>query len=219
MMQPVRIRFFKHDRAKYISHLDLVRCMTRVIRRAQIPVWYTEGFHPHLYLTFAQPLSLGFESACEFMELQLVEPMELEEIKTRLNYILPPEMQVEAIYEPRRKMDAIAFSAFSLLLSPQTPSEAFCGALDSLLAKSQWVVEKKTKRGVSTIDIRPYVNLLESHCSQQELFLRVRLPSSQNFSLNPNLLISLLEREAGAQDCLAQVRRLAVYDEQGEPFQ
>ena len=128
-------------------------------------------------------------------------------------------MQVEAIYEPQRKMDAIAFSVFSLRLYPQTPSEEFCGALDRLLEKSQWVVEKKTKRGVSTIDIRPYVAILESHCTPQELFLQVRLPSSQNFSLNPNLLISLLEREADAQDCLAQVRRLGVYDEQGEPFQ
>lgn len=171
MMQPVRIRFFKHDRAKYISHLDLMRCMTRVIRRAQIPVWYTEGFHPHLYLTFAQPLSLGFESDCEFMDLQLVEPMELEEMKTRLNHILPPEMQVEAIYEPQRKMDAIAFSVFSLRLYPQTPSEEFCGALDRLLEKSQWVVEKKTKRGVSTIDIRPYVAILESHCTTARAFL------------------------------------------------
>lgn len=219
MQKTIRIRFFKHDRAKYISHLDLMRCMTRVIRRAQIPAWYTEGFHPHLYLTFAQPLSLGFESDCELMELQLTAPMELAEIRIRLNAILPPEMQVEEVYEPQRKMDGVAFSVFSITLSPPAPSEAFAQSLEKLLEKPQWVVEKKTKRGVSTIDIRPYVELLESRCGPEEIFLRVKLPSGQEFSVNPNLFLSLLEKEAEETDCLARVRRVALYDREGKLFQ
>ena len=65
----VRVLFSKTGRARYISHLDLNRAMTRAMRRAEIPLWYTEGFNRHAYLTFAAPLSLGTESVCERMDL------------------------------------------------------------------------------------------------------------------------------------------------------
>ena len=67
-MRNVRIRFSKTGRARYISHLDLSRVMQRSLRRAGIPLWYTEGFNRHPYVTFAAPLSLGFEGLQETMD-------------------------------------------------------------------------------------------------------------------------------------------------------
>lgn len=61
-MTTVRIFYKKLDVAKYISHLDMQRCMQRAVKRAKLPVWYTEGFNPHPYITFALPISLGIES-------------------------------------------------------------------------------------------------------------------------------------------------------------
>ncbi len=51
-MREVRLRFSKTGRLKYISHLDINRAMSRALKRAQIPLWYTEGFNPHPYITF-----------------------------------------------------------------------------------------------------------------------------------------------------------------------
>ena len=68
-MKDIRIRFEKTGRARYISHLDLTRAMTRAVRRAGLPIWYTEGFNKHPYLTFAAPLSLGFEGTDESLSL------------------------------------------------------------------------------------------------------------------------------------------------------
>ena len=70
-MQNVRVFFEKTGMTKYISHLDLMRCMTRAIKRAAIPAWYTEGFNPHLFITFALPLTLGVESLCESMDIPI----------------------------------------------------------------------------------------------------------------------------------------------------
>ncbi|HBT64885.1 MAG TPA: hypothetical protein DEB10_09535, partial [Ruminococcaceae bacterium] len=84
-MKEVRIRFRKIGRAKYISHLDLTRTMTRALRRAGIPIWYTEGFNRHPYVTFASPLSLGFEGLCESMDIRLVQDMPMEELVAVLN--------------------------------------------------------------------------------------------------------------------------------------
>ena len=70
-MVPVRATFEKRRRAKYISHLDLMRCMQRAFKRAGVPIWYTEGFNPHAYLMFPLALSLGCESGCECMDFRI----------------------------------------------------------------------------------------------------------------------------------------------------
>ena len=85
MQNDIRIFFTKTGMAKYISHLDLMRCMTRAVKRAQLPLWFTEGYNPHLFMTFARPLSLGQESLCESVDVRLVGEMTFKEIKTRLN--------------------------------------------------------------------------------------------------------------------------------------
>ena len=64
-MKTVRVFFKKLGRMKFISHLDMTRFMSRLITKANIPVWYTEGFNQHLYMNFAVPLSLGFEGLYE----------------------------------------------------------------------------------------------------------------------------------------------------------
>ena len=60
-MKSTRIWFHKFGTAKYISHLDLNRCVARAFHKAKLPMWYTEGFNPHAFVTFALPLSLGVE--------------------------------------------------------------------------------------------------------------------------------------------------------------
>ena len=79
----VRMSFEKTGMAKFISHLDTVRCITRAMKRACVPIWFTEGFNPHAFLTFAMPLSLGFESYCETVDFRLMEEVDLEELKER----------------------------------------------------------------------------------------------------------------------------------------
>ena len=58
---------------RFVSHLDMNRFMTRVIRKTNIPVWYTQGFNSRLYIAFALPLSLGFESDYEAMDLKITD--------------------------------------------------------------------------------------------------------------------------------------------------
>ena len=88
-MKSVRIMFSKTGRAKYVSHLDLVRAMTRAVRRADIPLWYTEGFNRHPYLTFASPLSLGYEGLRETMDIRMADDFPYDELAARLNAVLP----------------------------------------------------------------------------------------------------------------------------------
>ena len=79
-MRCVRVWFKKMGMSRFVSHLDLMRAMTRALRRADVPLWYTEGFNPHPYITFALPLSLGMESLCESMDMRIEGDSTNEEI-------------------------------------------------------------------------------------------------------------------------------------------
>ena len=69
----IRVFFEKKDRAIYISHLDLLRTMQRALKRSGLPVWYSEGFNPRIYLNFPLALALGVESSCEIMDFPLID--------------------------------------------------------------------------------------------------------------------------------------------------
>ena len=84
-----RVFYSKTGRLKYISHLDVNRLMQRALKRSGLPVWYTEGFNPHIYITFALPLALGLESFYEVMDFRLTAELSEKEIIRRLHTALP----------------------------------------------------------------------------------------------------------------------------------
>lgn len=89
-MKSVRIWFEKRGLAIYTSHLDMNRCLTRAVRRANIPLWYTEGFNPHPYITFLLPLPLGQEGRREPLDIRIEDDeMPFAEIVDRLNALCP----------------------------------------------------------------------------------------------------------------------------------
>ena len=69
--RPIRVKFRKVGDLQYISHLDLQRTFSRVLVRAGLPLWYTQGFNPHIKMVFGLPLPVGCESECEFLDLRL----------------------------------------------------------------------------------------------------------------------------------------------------
>ena len=80
----------KKNEASYISLLDLQRVMQRVLKRSGLPVWHTLGFNPHIYMTFACPLSLGQESECECVDVKTeAEAPDFAQWQTALNAIMP----------------------------------------------------------------------------------------------------------------------------------
>ena len=111
-MREVRLRFSKTGRLKYISHLDINRAMSRALKRAQIPLWYTEGFNPHPYMSFSLPLSLGVESLCESVDLRIIGDITNDEIKNRLNNVLPQDIKIVDVYDDFRDNSEIVYSYY-----------------------------------------------------------------------------------------------------------
>ncbi len=204
MLKTVRMVFSKTGRAKYISHLDLNRTMIRAVRRAGIPIWYTEGFNRHPYLTFAAPLSLGYEGERELMELRLNEEMSDEEVTARMNRVMPEGLQIVETFEAVLKIAQLQKAAYRLTID--CPTEM----VEGLLQQPEILVEKKTKKKtIKVMDIRPafanaVVKPLETGCE-----MMVILPCGSEGNINPQLFLNALGNVNG-QIPAAKVVRTAL---------
>ena len=213
-MKTVRVEFSKTGRAKFISHLDLMRTMTRALRRADIPLWYTEGFNRHPYITFAAPLSLGYEGLCETMDLRLEEDMPLAKLAQQLNAVMPQGLSILGAYEAQMKPGALTAARYRLHFScPVSVMEAF-------LAQNSLTVEKRTKKGgTRSVDIRPHLSDMELIAVGEMCELLVTLPCNSAETVNPQLICKALETFVnGSQPITMQVVRLALFGPDGQPF-
>ena len=200
MLKTVRVVFSKTGRARFISHLDLVRMMTRVVRRAEIPLWYTEGFNRHPYLTFAAPLSLGFEGLRESLDIRLVEEMSCDELVSRLNAALPEGFEAISAAEAVHKVGALTAARYRLRFD--CPPEKML----SLLARAEILVEKRTKKKtMKTLDIRPAFSDAVVTATDEGTEVTVTLPVG-NDTVNPNLLLqALMPKMMGITTCVCCV--------------
>ena len=148
--ETVRLVFEKTGTARFISHLDLNRTMTRALRRLSLPLWYTEGFNRRPYLTFPAPLSLGSESVCERMDFRLCEAIDFATLPARFNETLPAGLRVLSAAPAVMKAGKLAYASYRLTLD--VPADT----VTAFLAQERIVVEKKTKKGaLKEMEIRP----------------------------------------------------------------
>ena len=100
-----RLRFTKSGRACYISHLDLMATFQRVFTRAEVPIWQTQGFNKHAYVSIALPLPVGSESCCEILDFEIQDgSVDLEKLPALLNRTMPAGIRVLRAYESAVKI-------------------------------------------------------------------------------------------------------------------
>ena len=207
-MNNVRIFFAKTGRAIYISHLDLYRVFQRAVKRCKLPVWETQGFNPHIYITFALPLALGTEGICESLDTKLTEDISFEEICERLNSALPRDIRVLSAAEPVYKNTDIEKSEYEIRIS--TDWDKLCG----FFSQEKIMTEKKTKKGISEIDLKPMIEIVE----MEDGFIRMRLPSGTQTNINANLVFEAFEKQFDMEIDTLNIKRTAVYCQNGEIF-
>lgn len=216
-MIKLRAVFEKKDRAKYISHLDLNRCMLRTFRRSGLPIWYTEGFHSHPYFSFALALSLGYESSCEILDFNLNEEIPFSEVRDRLNAVMPYGMKIISVSEPKLKITAIAKAEYSFRLVTDS-QENLMNEINSLINQEQILIEKKTKKGIKTVDIKPDMEITVCEIAGKSVDMVMRLPAGTQTNYNPSLFFEALRNVSGVPFEVADIRRTGILCENNENF-
>jgi radical SAM-linked protein len=103
----IRITFIKQGALRYTGHLDLHRLWERAARRAELPLAYSQGFHPQPRMNMAAALPLGFSSRCEVMDMKLERDIQLDDLPTRLNATLPSGLQVVNVEQVEERLPAL----------------------------------------------------------------------------------------------------------------
>ena len=218
-MDKYRMLFSKTGRAVYISHLDLMRTVTRAFMRAECKLRYSEGFNPHPNISIALPLSVGCESVCEIMDFKMREDMPCEEIRKRLMTQFPEGIEVIDVYEAGRKVKEIKWLRISGVFEyDERDAAAMAEKLNEFYSTESIVITKKTKRGMGESDIRPAIREIAFERNGSDVFMNAVI-SAQEPTLNPELIADALRQLAPdiAPD-FAKFRRLEIFDENMQVF-
>lgn len=191
----LRFRMKKTGSLQYISHLDLVRTMHKVIVRAGLPLWYTEGFNPKPKMIFAAPLSIGTESVCEFMDIRLNEYIDPAEAMNRLNANMTQEMQVTEAYYPETKFTDLKWLSYTITISSPTVSCELVDKANALFAMPEITVQKKNSDAL--MNIKPLVKSATAEIKDNNLVISAILSADPSAFLNPEYLVNALRSHTG----------------------
>ena len=217
-----RLLFSKLGRARYISHLDLMRTFQRAFARAGIPIKHPEGFHPHPFVSIALPLSVGYSSQCEILEFGLLEGTAHGEVPQRLTAAMPEGILVHECYPAQRKIKELAFVNYIMNLEyPEGRPQEAEPAMRELLSRDSLVVQKKSsksKKGYTELDLIPLIHSYNLECQSDTMTLDA-VVSAQNPGVNPELIrAAFCAAYPQYEPDFVTFHRREVLDGEGRPF-
>lgn len=215
-MRSIRARFIRGEGVKFISHLDLMKVFERAIRRAGIPIAYSQGFNPHPQMVFGLPLSVGVTSDAEYMDIQLTEDMEPETFADSLNCQLPMDLKICQTGILNRKtniMSEITHGSYEVKVESAVSQEVIQRALSSVMSLKELVVRKESKKGTREVDIRPMI--LDLSLSDAPSTISMLLRAGGEANLKPELLVSALNEKEFCDLKIAGIKRTGLFVSRG----
>lgn len=201
---------------RFVSHLDMTRFMQRAAARAHLPLWRTEGFNPRPYITFALPLSLGFESSYEVMEFRLTDDnYDISSIPAALNAVCPEYIRFISAAEPVKKAKAVSFASFKITFDDDG---SLFEPLRDFISQPEILCDKKTKRGeIKQLNLAEHLSDTSITAESGSTCLSLCLPAGSVTNINPDLL---LEAFFAARDKKIPyvILRDAILDEEKQLF-
>jgi radical SAM-linked protein len=214
------VNFMKTGRMAFISHLDLQRALLRSLRMAGLQPAYSKGFNPHPKLSLALPLSLGFESLCEYLEVETLRDVDTRAATDALNAHLPDGITVVhvSVKDERSGDDPVAVRSRKALAARVRQVVYVCAtprfedaeaSLQAWLSRATLPCEKEDRKkgGTVTIDIKPMISSFEIFKQAGDnLLFRCTLAAGAGASLNPNLLLKSFYDYSGQSLDAADIR-------------
>lgn len=201
----VRLRFAKRGDLRLVSHHDLMRCLERMARRADLPLAWSQGFNPRPKVAFTLALGLGIEGHREVVEMELAEPLEPAEVLRRLAAVSPAGLDWLDADDPGTSRSAQAGTVRYALPVPPDRRQMARDALASLLADDRRLYTRRRPDRTVEIDLRPFVVDAEV---DPDGTLRFRLRVTPAGTARPEEVVDTL----GLRDLLAQGAILARTD-------
>ncbi|MCL2337147.1 MAG: TIGR03936 family radical SAM-associated protein [Firmicutes bacterium] len=202
-MHRYMICYSKQGPARYTAHLDLMRELERSMRRAKLPMAFSEGFNPHPKLSVAAPLPVGSASLAELAEIEMTRAVEPDLLLASLNDVLPPGLKIRTV----TPMDAASPSLMAAVrragylvrlegaAGTELPGDA---AVQSFLALDRVEIKRCGRDGQEKIrDIRPGIVAIEILPAAEGILLRMELMTGSAMNVRPAEAAAAFLRYAG----------------------
>lgn len=215
-----RIEFSKGEEVRFISHLELMRAFQRAMRRAQLPLAFSEGFNPQPKMSFASALAVGVTSQQEYMDLELKKDLAAEEVKELLAQNLPPGLKIlRCVKIPLKSpalMSLVAAADYKIRVPIREDADQFPQGLEELLKRKSIVIQKQGKKGLTEKELRPGIYSLEYigvEGNWVEFTMRLKAGSQGN--IRPDEVLLALKDIVGLplELELAVIQRIGLYVE------
>lgn len=194
-VQRLRLRFGRGEAMKYVTHLDMMRFWERALRRAGVPVAYSEGFSPHAQIALASPLPVGVTSDAELLDVFLEEPRRPQDVVDALRPQLPEGAYVYDAEEVAMLLPSLQAEVRAAEYEVDVPT--LCDAREAVarfLALETLAWEHKREEDVRTYDLRGLVTGIEvePHPPAGIVRLRMTLRNDSNGAGRPEQVVAAL---------------------------
>jgi radical SAM-linked protein len=217
-VQRFRVRFGKKGDMRLVSHLDLVRLFDRAVRRASIPVAYTNGFHPSPRISIANALTLGATSDGEIIDLELREILDVADFRQRLESQFPADIPILAVEEvPLKSRAATALITeaeylIDISIDEATTSEDWESWIQQIQKTAEILFEKKTKSGkMKQFNLCDRLTSISLEQVMDEHRAQIRYQGScrnDGTLLQPDHVVFMLEKLSGKTAQLVHAHRV-----------
>ena len=211
-MNKYRLKYQKSEEARYISHLDFVRTIGRTFKRANLPVKYTQGFNPHIIMSVALPISVGVLSNSEYMDIELIENMKTSDLIQSINDNIPLGLKIldaKKLTDSDKSFNKIESAKYLVYTIGNGDIN-----VEDFLSLKEVVVEKKTKKGISDVDIRKDIKDIKYLGKDEEYDVFVmQLSAGSIANLKPETVLNAFCKFMGYKTDFYKVVRTNIYFE------
>ena len=214
-------KFTKEENIKFISHLDVLKTIQKNIRRAGLPVEFSQGFNPHMNTSIAQPLSVGVYSSGEYMDMVLISEVDEQEIVDKLNATAPSGIKyISALaipYTPGEKkvpqamalIDAARYTIKIKYSDVSNLEEEMTNLVDS----ETWNTIKKSKKGEREVNLKTLIKEFSFWIKDEFLVLNVLISTGSREHLSADLVVSYIQEKTSNTllDTFVNIKREEMY--------
>lgn len=217
----LRMQFEKVGKTRFIGHLDLLRTFQRAVKRAALPAAYSQGFNPHMKISFAMPLAIGVTGSAEFLDLELSEKLSTEEVTMRLNDALPDGIKIlVAGYTElvgQKSAAEVREGEYQVTVALKNAvTKTLLEKMEALLKSEQIVVLKKTKKGEKKADIKPDICSVTWECENEDtIIFTMRLATGSQNNLKPEAVLQAFEALEGFEVEAVTIHRTRLTGSEG----
>ena len=217
-MDKLRLVYSQTGRARWISHLDAMRTLQRIMLRAGVPIKYSEGYNPHALISILMPLSVGTESLCQLADIRVREDVDLSALPGLLTAVSPEGLIFTGAYENGAKAAELKWlEAEGVWEYDSADSEEMASRCRELFAAPVQVL-RRTKRGEGMFIITDHIRELTFSPEPGQVRVHCTVSCAEPV-VNPDLLTAaVIQNLPDAAPDAARFRRLALYKSDGSAF-